>query len=376
MINIYGRLGKEQIRGVKKMSCLVAAKHFDIIHGFAIDYMHCVLLGVMKKLFNLWLDSKNGRKEYHIKLKDQVLLSNRLVNIKPISEIMRKPKSIFKRGEYKANEYRNMLIFYLWFALPGLLKMPYVEHFRLLSSAIYILLAKEGKRQDIERAEFKLMEFVTKFENLYGKENVTMNIHLLKHLAMNVKKLGPLWSHSMFGFEANNGVIIKANTSKEIILQQLVWKYSMRQTIPTTRKDDDLSISGKKTSRLTPEEKMCIFDFFPHLPKNDLLTVYHNVVIRGIKFTSKKSKEISTIDYFVSVNTEIVCVYFYFVIDSIIYALGEKYEVITKHEHFTEIIPAKTLKIVKILDVTEKLFFLKIGIKMFVASLPNRFEKV
>lgn len=107
----------------------------------------------MKKLFSLWLDSCNKAKPFHIKAKDQVTPSNRLVNIKPISEIVRKPKSIFKGGEYKANEYRNMLIFYLWFALSGLLDMKYLEHFRLLSSPIYLLLKKSISNADIEKAE-------------------------------------------------------------------------------------------------------------------------------------------------------------------------------------------------------------------------------
>lgn len=47
------------------MSCMVAAREFDVINSFPIDYMHCVLLGVMPKLFSLWFDSKNHKEPYY-----------------------------------------------------------------------------------------------------------------------------------------------------------------------------------------------------------------------------------------------------------------------------------------------------------------------
>lgn len=34
-------------------------RNFDVIDGNPVDYMHCVLLGVMKKLLNLWLNSEH-----------------------------------------------------------------------------------------------------------------------------------------------------------------------------------------------------------------------------------------------------------------------------------------------------------------------------
>lgn len=46
------------VYGVKGYSVLHLLKHFDVIDGNPVDYMHCVLLGVMKKLLGLWLDSR------------------------------------------------------------------------------------------------------------------------------------------------------------------------------------------------------------------------------------------------------------------------------------------------------------------------------
>ena len=39
-------------------------RNFDVIDGNPVDYMHCVLLGVMKKLLNLWLSSEHHSSDW------------------------------------------------------------------------------------------------------------------------------------------------------------------------------------------------------------------------------------------------------------------------------------------------------------------------
>lgn len=86
------------------------------------------------------------------------------------------------------------------------------------------------------RPKKKMNQFVAEFEILYGKENVTINLHLLKHLAPMVRKLGPCWAQSAYGFEAMNGTVTKANTATWGILHQLAWKYTMRKTVQAKKK--------------------------------------------------------------------------------------------------------------------------------------------
>lgn len=91
-IDIYNRLHSTAIKGIKKVSCMIAAPHFNLVNSFSIDSMHCVHLGVMKKLLNLWLDSKNHSKPFYITKKHQIALSQRIVMLKPVSEIIRRPR--------------------------------------------------------------------------------------------------------------------------------------------------------------------------------------------------------------------------------------------------------------------------------------------
>lgn len=88
--------------------------------------------------------------------------------------------------------------------------MQYVHHFQLLSAGIYILLQSKIDTEQISVAERMLIQFADEFETLYGIDSVTMNIHLLRHMSTAVRNLGPLWAQSAFGFEANNGVLVKS----------------------------------------------------------------------------------------------------------------------------------------------------------------------
>ena len=51
--------------GVKRFSVLHILRGFDIVNGNPVDYMHCVLLGVVKQLFKLWFTSTYHRCEWY-----------------------------------------------------------------------------------------------------------------------------------------------------------------------------------------------------------------------------------------------------------------------------------------------------------------------
>ena len=48
------------------MSPLCKLQYFDIVQGNSIDYMHSVLLGVVRKIMKLWFDSSNHSKEWYV----------------------------------------------------------------------------------------------------------------------------------------------------------------------------------------------------------------------------------------------------------------------------------------------------------------------
>lgn len=364
------------INGIKGISCLVAATDFDLVNGFCLDYMHCVLLDVVKKLLSLWLDSKNHSKPYYIQKKHQVMLSGRVINIKPNSEISRKPRSLFARADFKANEYRSLLLYYLRYALSGLQEAVYVQHFQLLSSAIYILLKESISPDDFDKATLRLNEFVEEFQRLYGKDNVTMNLNLIRHLPTTVRNLGPLWCQSAFGFETNNGVLIKLNTCKRDILHSLAWKYVMEKTVDELVNEGcEVEVQGQRNIRLNPQEMLTFQESGISCP-DGRLTIYKSLTIRNKKFSSLLSKGVSTVDYFVLLKNKKICALKFFTItNNTANVLVEMYRIVNELDHFIEIEAAQSNEVITIDDISKKVLYIKIGRREIVTLIPNSFEK-
>ena len=84
---------------------------FDIINGNGIDYMHCVLLGVVKTLLKLWFSSSHSKEPYNV----SSMLSEIDEGIKKIhlpDRVARAPRSISDYLKFfKASELRSFLFF-------------------------------------------------------------------------------------------------------------------------------------------------------------------------------------------------------------------------------------------------------------------------
>lgn len=141
--------------GIKGISAAIAFEHFDMAKSFGIDYMHCVLIGVTKKMLALWLDSSLKYK-WSINNKNQNTLDQRICQIKPCRFISRLPRSLKERKTYKASEYRSLLLYYLPVCLRGILKPKYLNHFNLLSTSIYKLLRTNITDEDLNNIEENL----------------------------------------------------------------------------------------------------------------------------------------------------------------------------------------------------------------------------
>jgi hypothetical protein len=78
---------------VKGPSWLCKIPQFDIINGMAVDYMHCVLLGVSRLLLQLWFDTAHHKEAWY--LRGQIaVVDDRLCKIKPPNEMQRTPRSL------------------------------------------------------------------------------------------------------------------------------------------------------------------------------------------------------------------------------------------------------------------------------------------
>ncbi|KAK5647869.1 hypothetical protein RI129_002761 [Pyrocoelia pectoralis] len=110
-----------------------------LITSFPVDYMHCICLGVMRKLLFLWRD---GSRIYRISGDNRVALDNNLnlmQNCWPL-EFNRKPRTLIDLERWKATELRQFLLYLGPVLLMNVLPKRFYCHFLLLNFAIAILL--------------------------------------------------------------------------------------------------------------------------------------------------------------------------------------------------------------------------------------------
>ncbi|XP_070537248.1 uncharacterized protein [Ptychodera flava] len=220
------------VNGIKGPCWFGGLNHYDLTNGTGIDYMHCVLQGVMKTLFSLWFDTTNSSEDFNISHKIHQV-DKRLEEIHPPNEISRCPRSLEGHRKYwKASEVRSFLLYYGLAVLFGILPDTYYQHFALLSEAIFILIQESISVEQLELTDNLLQHFCLLFAGLYGERYMTHNVHSLLHLTEDVKQLGPVWTHSCFHFEDTNGFLLKLIHGTQNVQFQILSAVSLVQNLP------------------------------------------------------------------------------------------------------------------------------------------------
>ena len=116
-------------------------------------------------------------------------------------------------------------------------------------SSIHILLLSELTEKKIKVAEIMLNDFYRMLPELYGNKSCTLNALLIIHLCHYVRVWGPLWTHTLFGFENFNGHITSIMHSKRKLAEQLLFSIAIFcQTIGNiadilVEKEDEATLS-------------------------------------------------------------------------------------------------------------------------------------
>ncbi|KAK3109028.1 hypothetical protein FSP39_021454 [Pinctada imbricata] len=165
---------------------------FQLPESVAIDYMHGILLGVMKKLMSLWFDGKYHQLPFYIghRLED---VDKILSSVKPPYQINRTPRKISGNVQHwKASEFRSWLLFYCIPCLKGILPDVYLTHLACLVEGIFILRSDSIPLDKLDRAEKLLQNFYGNFVELYGEAAAGLNVHNILHLSIYSGKLATM----------------------------------------------------------------------------------------------------------------------------------------------------------------------------------------
>ena len=183
----------------------------NMINAFSIDYMHCILLGIMKKLLHYWLTSKRCHSYRLSNSQISIINSNINLIIRHIpSCFSRKPRSLNTFRQWKATEFRIFLLYTGKFVLKKVLGNKYYEHFLILSHAVSLIISSRTINPlNICLANKLFIYFIKQGISLYGKSFPVYNVHLLSHLGDDVLRNGALDNFSAFPYENYLGSLKK-----------------------------------------------------------------------------------------------------------------------------------------------------------------------
>lgn len=209
----------------------------DMIKQFPMDYLHLVLLGVVKKLLQMWL---KGKPPLILSSNDVRIISNKLIDISYTQpkEFQRKIRPLSEIGYFKGSEFRTFLIYSGPFVLKDVLSEEQYNHFLSLHVAIRILCNPEMYHSHGVVAKTLLEDFVTRFGEIYGMDHLVYNVHGLIHLSDDCMNFGTLDSFSAFSFE---------NYMME--LKRLLYKNNQQLSQISNRIHEQLNFNRQKISK-------------------------------------------------------------------------------------------------------------------------------
>lgn len=155
-------------------------------------------------------------------------------------------RSVTERACWKANEFRNWVLFYSLPCLRNILSKKYYEHYALLVDSLHILLSEEINQRDLIKVKQKLKTFVEEFELLYHQINMTYNVHLTNHITECIENCGPIWVYSNFCFENNNGILSKYVKGTRDVIKQISSKYLFNKIVQLLSNDIPDNVSQYK----------------------------------------------------------------------------------------------------------------------------------
>jgi hypothetical protein len=212
------------VKGDSVMSSLIA---FEYPMGIHTDPMHCIYINIVKYLLGLMFsDEYKGERFSCFHLIETI--ESRISKIKVPVGRLEAPRRMADLAYWKAVEARAFLMYHWPLVFKGLLSPDQLELWSMLSAATRYLAGpqvEEGVASDADvpsldfpmtvyRAHGMFLRVVSLVKNIFGENNVLINIHLLEHLAAQVLAYGPLWASSCFPFETAGADLVKGHLTR------------------------------------------------------------------------------------------------------------------------------------------------------------------
>ena len=232
---------------------------YDVVKGFALDYMHLVCLGVVRRLINFWKGKIRGTNFGKLSAGQRELISAKLVQFNGSlpSEFVRQPRSLCESDRWKATEMHSFLLYTGAVALKGILPDHGYKHFLSLVISIRFLCesSHEKRIQFLYYAQQLLEYFVYNASEHYGMLFCVYNVHGLLHLCEDVEYYRTsLDNVSAFPFENYLQALKRLVRGKHSPLVQVIKRLGelgILQINPPLQRNGKVGVGGKNSCFVT-----------------------------------------------------------------------------------------------------------------------------
>lgn len=251
----------------------------DMVKCFAIDSMHLIYLGIVRKMINIWISGNNKLAKFSSIMTQDV--SSKLLNLKSYIpyEFIRKPRSLSEIKYWKATEFRNFVLYFGIVVLKDCGNEILYNNFLLLHAIVFSLSRVNSATLHLEcdYVETLIEAFLNHSRRLYGVDFFSLNVHMLNHLPDDCKMFGNIDGFSAFDFENTLGKIKNRIRSGHLPLEQICNSRNAISNYKTSHKLNDTYTLLEKPHCMGP------------LPADSLLvkTQFSRLHYRGLLFSLK-----------------------------------------------------------------------------------------
>ena len=151
--------------------------------------MHNLFLGTAKNVFSLWKTKKIITEPMFLSIEEVVHFISVLANIGRLPE---KIASGF--SGFTAEQWMVWTLVFSPYVLRNVLPPQHYELWCVFSLACSLLCRPFIHHSELIKADELLIRFCKMFEQIFGKENVTPNMHMHAHLRECVIDIGPVYT--------------------------------------------------------------------------------------------------------------------------------------------------------------------------------------
>lgn len=210
------------------------------------DPMHALMLGLIKKEASIHFDddTNSDTSNFAITQEKKEILKKRLKSIKMPSDCGRLPTTILDKASVEGTTAQQWLLYAKVYARPCLVNLLPLDSYKcmkLLCEITDIISKHMITQDDILTLEMKVQQHHKLFCRLYGKWKMSINNHMMLHMANSLKDFGPSHTFWCFGYERMNGILVGVPSSGRSVEKELIKRFECRQSLSFEEPEQHLS---------------------------------------------------------------------------------------------------------------------------------------